>query len=81
MVVFLGTEHMEEVLARVECPPDTPAAVVYRASWPDQKVIRGTVADVAAKARAAGIERTALIIIGKVVDPATSGFGRSILYS
>jgi precorrin-4/cobalt-precorrin-4 C11-methyltransferase len=81
MVVFLGTEHMEEVLARVECPPDTPAAVVDRASWPDQKVIRGTVADVAAKARAAGIERTALIIIGKVVDPATSGFGRSILYS
>ncbi len=81
MVVFLGTERMEEVLARAECPPDTPVAVVYHASWPDQKVIRGTVADIAVKARAAGIERTALIIIGKVVDPATSGFGRSILYS
>jgi len=81
MVVFLGTEHMEEILARVECPPDTPAAVVYHASWPDQKVVRGTVADIAAKARAAGIERTALIVIGKVVDPATSGFGRSVLYS
>ncbi|NLZ30537.1 MAG: cobalt-precorrin-4 C(11)-methyltransferase [Methanomicrobiales archaeon] len=81
LVIFLGTEHMEEILARVECPPDTPAAVVYHASWPDQKVIRGTVADVAAAARAAGIERTALIVIGKVVDPATSGFGRSILYS
>ncbi len=81
MVVFLGTERMEEVLARVECPPETPAAVVYHASWPDQKVVLGTVADIAAKARAAGIERTALIIIGKVVDPATSGFGRSVLYS
>ncbi len=69
MVVFLGTERMEEVLARVECPPETPpAAVVYHASWPDQKVVRGTVADIAAKARAAGIERTALIVIGKAVE-------------
>ncbi len=81
MVIFLGTEHMEDILARVECPPDTPAAVVYHASWPDQKVIRGTVSDIAEAARAAGIERTALIIIGKVVEGATSGFGRSVLYS
>lgn len=81
MVIFLGTEHMEDILARVECPPDTPAAVVYHASWPDQKVIRGTVSDIAESARAAGIERTALIIIGKVVEGATSGFGRSVLYS
>jgi precorrin-4/cobalt-precorrin-4 C11-methyltransferase len=81
MVVFLGTQQMEEVLGAVEVPPDTPAAVVYHASWPDQKIVRGTVADIAQKARAAGIERTALIVIGKVVDPATSGFGRSVLYS
>ena len=81
MVIFLGTEHMEDILARVECPPDTPAAVVYHASWPDQKVIRGTVSDIAEAARAAGIERTALIIIGRVVEGATSGFGRSVLYS
>jgi len=81
MVVFLGTEQMEDVLARVERPPDTPAAVVYHASWPDQKVIRGTVADIAQKARAAGIERTALIVIGDVVDPGKSGYGRSVLYS
>ncbi|NLA31328.1 MAG: cobalt-precorrin-4 C(11)-methyltransferase, partial [Methanomicrobiales archaeon] len=47
----------------------------------DQKVIRGTVSDIAESARAAGIERTALIIIGKVVEGATSGFGRSVLYS
>ena len=81
MVVFLGTERMEEVLARVECPPGTPAAVVYHASWPDQKIVRGTVADIAAKARAAGSERTALIVIGKAVVGATSGFGRSVRYS
>lgn len=81
MVVFLGTGMLEEVLAKVEYPPTTPAAVVYHASWPDQKVVRGTVADIAAKARDAGIEKTALIVIGGVVDPATSGFGRSVLYS
>ncbi len=81
LVVFLGTERMEEVLARVECPPETPAAVVYHASWPDQKVVRGTVADIAQKARAAGIERTALIVIGKAVVGAASGYGRSVLYS
>ncbi|MDD3112557.1 MAG: cobalt-precorrin-4 C(11)-methyltransferase, partial [Methanofollis liminatans] len=58
----------------------TPAAVVYHATWPDQKVVVGTVADIAAKARAAGIERSALIIIGGVVDAARSGYVNSDLY-
>jgi precorrin-4/cobalt-precorrin-4 C11-methyltransferase len=81
LVIFLGTEQMEDVLSRVECPPSTPAAVVYHASWPDQKVVTGTVADVAAKARAAGITKTALLIIGGVVDPGTGERRRSVLYS
>jgi precorrin-4/cobalt-precorrin-4 C11-methyltransferase len=81
LVIFLGTERMEEVLSRLECPPATPAAVVYHASWPDQKIVTGTVADVAAKARAAGIERTALLIIGGVVDPGSAQRRRSVLYS
>ncbi len=80
MVIFLGTQHLEQVLNNVECPPDTPAAVVYHASWPDQRVVLGTVADLAAKARAAGIEKTALIIIGGVVDATHSSFTRSHLY-
>lgn len=81
LVIFLGTEHLEEVCAKVRCPPDTPAAIVYHASWPDQKVLRGTVADIAAKARAAGIERTALLVIGGVLDPEHRGHRRSQLYS
>ncbi|MDD1651981.1 MAG: cobalt-precorrin-4/precorrin-4 C(11)-methyltransferase [Methanomicrobiales archaeon] len=81
LVIFLGTERLEEVLSRLECPPATPAAVVYHASWPDQKIVTGTVADVAAKARAAGIERTALLIIGGVVDPGSAQRRRSVLYS
>jgi precorrin-4/cobalt-precorrin-4 C11-methyltransferase len=80
MVVFLGTAHLEEVLAKVECPESTPVAVVYHATWPDQKIVTGTVADVAEKARNAGIERTALIIIGDVVQAARSPFTRSDLY-
>ncbi|MBP2144728.1 precorrin-4/cobalt-precorrin-4 C11-methyltransferase [Methanofollis sp. W23] len=80
MIVFLGTAHMEEVLAKVECPPETPAAVVYHATWPDEQVVRGTVADLAAKARAAGIERSALIIIGDVVNAAASDYTNSDLY-
>ncbi|WFN37685.1 cobalt-precorrin-4/precorrin-4 C(11)-methyltransferase [Methanomicrobium antiquum] len=80
MVIFLGTEHMEEIFAKVRCPPDTPAAVVYKATWPDEKIIKGTVSDVAKKARYAGIDKTALIIIGKVVDAIDSGFVNSYLY-
>ncbi|RPJ51202.1 MAG: cobalt-precorrin-4 C(11)-methyltransferase, partial [Methanobacteriota archaeon] len=81
MVIFLGTEKLEEILARVEYPPETPAAVVYHASWPDERVVVGTVADVAAKARAAGIEKTALLLIGGIVEATRSDYRRSVLYS
>jgi precorrin-4/cobalt-precorrin-4 C11-methyltransferase len=45
-----------------------PVAVVYRASWPDEQIIRGTLATIAAKVRAAKITRTALILVGHVLD-------------
>jgi len=80
MVVFLGTEHMETIFEKVQCPPETPAAVIYHATWPDEKVVRGTVADIAQKARAAGIEKTALIIIGEVVNPDGPSYTHSHLY-
>ena len=57
---------------------DCPVAVVYRASWPDQKIIRGTLADIAPRVREAGITRTALILVGRVLDPAE--FRDSALY-
>ncbi|MFQ5894947.1 MAG: precorrin-4 C(11)-methyltransferase [Nitrospinota bacterium] len=49
-------------------PPSTPAAVVYRASWPDEKVIRGTLGDIAQKTREAGIAKQAMILVGKALD-------------
>ena len=81
MVIFLGTEKLGEITKKLLCPPDTPAAVVYHASWPDEKIIRGTVGDIAKKAREHGIERTALLIVGNVLDPAKKGHVRSYLYS
>jgi len=58
---------------------DAPVAVVYRASWPDQKILRGTLADIRAKVKEAGITRTALVIIGRVLD--AEGFADSRLYA
>jgi precorrin-4/cobalt-precorrin-4 C11-methyltransferase len=81
MVIFLGTEQLEEVLQKISHPPETPAAVVYHATWSDQKIVRGTVADIAVKARAEGIQRSALLYIGGVIDPGTRGDRRSFLYS
>ena len=81
MVVFLGTEKLDEITKKLSCPGDTPAAVVYHASWPDQKIVRGTVADIARKAMEEGINHTALLVIGGVVDPHRKGYTRSYLYS
>jgi precorrin-4/cobalt-precorrin-4 C11-methyltransferase len=47
----------------------TPAAVVYRASWPDQKVITGTLEDIVKKVWAEKITRTAIVMIGDVIQP------------
>ena len=67
--------------------PDTPAAIVYKASWEDQKVIRCQVSEIAQKAEQSGITRFALIAVGrflgddyelsKLYDPAfTTGYRR-----
>lgn len=81
MVIFLGAEKLDEIIKKLACPKDTPAAVVYHASWPDQKIVRGTVSDIAQKTQEDGIDHTALLIIGGVVDPGRKGYTRSYLYS
>jgi precorrin-4/cobalt-precorrin-4 C11-methyltransferase len=54
-------------------------AVVYRASWPDERVLRGTLADIREQVKAAGITRTALILVGRVL--ADESFADSRLYA
>ena len=57
---------------------ECPVAVVYRASWPDEQVVEGTLSDIRQKVRAAKITRTALILVGPVLAP--DGFRDSALY-
>jgi precorrin-4/cobalt-precorrin-4 C11-methyltransferase len=58
---------------------DCPAAVVVRASWPDEQVLRGTLADIAPLVASAGVDRTALILVGRALEP--EDFAESALYA
>lgn len=81
MVIFLSTGMLEELSARLiqgGYDPDTPAAICYKATWPDEKQIFCTVGTLAKRASEEGIHKTALILIGKAV--AGKGFRRSDLY-
>ena len=81
MVVFLSTgmlKKLSEELMKGGYQADTPAAIVYKATWPDEKVVRCTVATLAASAEREQITKTALIIVGDAV--AQTGYERSKLY-
>lgn len=78
MAIYLGTDKLRTIMGSVEYPRETPAAVVYHASWNDELVIIGTVGDIADKVEAQGIERSAMIIIGNVLTP--ENYKRSHLY-
>ncbi len=58
---------------------DCPAVAAYRVSWPDEKIIRGTLLDIQDKVKAAGITPTALILVGRVLD--ADDFDDSRLYA
>lgn len=81
MAIYLSVQHLEEVVRelRSSYAPRTPAAVVYKASWPDEKVIRGTLATIAGKVRRAHITRQAIILVGRAVGR-KDGSLRSKLY-
>ena len=81
MAIFLGSDRLDEVMKKVAHPRKTPAVVIYHATWPDQKIIRGTVDDIAKKAKDAGINRSALLLIGEVFGEELPGHIRSDLYS
>jgi precorrin-4/cobalt-precorrin-4 C11-methyltransferase len=57
---------------------DCPVAVIARASWPDERIVRGTLGDIAEKLAAEPIERTALVLVGRAL--AAEGFRESALY-
>ncbi len=81
LVLHLAVQRIEHVVADLlpEYGPDTPVAVVARASRPDELILRGTLADIADTVQAAGVVRTAVIVVGDVL---TAGqFPDSHLYS
>jgi precorrin-4/cobalt-precorrin-4 C11-methyltransferase len=81
LVIHLGTQAIDEIVATLipHYGEDCPAAVVARASWPDETVVRGPLAEIAADVHRAGITRTATILVGPAL--AADGFRDSHLYS
>jgi precorrin-4/cobalt-precorrin-4 C11-methyltransferase len=79
MAIFLSIGMVDEVVDELKkgYSDDTPVAVVYKASWPQEQVIEGTVGDIAAKVKAAGLKLSALILVGPFLGDPVS---RSKLY-
>jgi precorrin-4/cobalt-precorrin-4 C11-methyltransferase len=80
LAIHLGVRHIERIVADLtpHYGSDCPVAVVFRASWPDEEKVLGTLADIARKVLEKGIERTALIVVGYVLN--ADGFADSSLY-
>jgi precorrin-4/cobalt-precorrin-4 C11-methyltransferase len=72
LVIFLSASVIEHVVSDLIAggyPPDCPAAVVYRVTWPDEHIIRADLSHIAAAARAARLTKQALILVGPALDP------------
>ena len=80
MAVFLSSgmlERVQEELLQGAYRADTPAALVYKATWPEEKVVRCTVGTLARAGAAEGIRKTALVLVGDFLG---SEYERSKLY-
>jgi precorrin-4/cobalt-precorrin-4 C11-methyltransferase len=84
LVIYLSVAMIDRVVGELlqgAYTPETPAAVVHRASWPDERIIEGTLADIAKGVQEAGIGKQALIIAGDVLKARREGLkARSLLY-
>ncbi len=79
MAIFLGIQAIDAVVEKLRLggyPEDTPVAVVYKASWREEKIVKGTLSDIAGKVREAGIKSTALILVGEVLDPKSYDYSK-----
>jgi precorrin-4/cobalt-precorrin-4 C11-methyltransferase len=80
LAIHLSIHALERVVGELlpHYGADCPVAIVYRASWPDERIIAGTLATIAAQVAAEPIERTALILVGSVLG--AGDFRDSALY-
>lgn len=81
LILHLAAQAIGEIAERLRDAygADCPAAVVARASWPDEAIVRGTLATIAARTEEAGIRRTAVIVVGPALG--SPGFCDSHLYA
>ena len=81
MVLFLSSgmirELCEELLKGGAYKADTPCCVVYKATWADERIVEGTLSDIADRAEAAGIKKTALVLVGDFLG---GTYEKSLLY-
>ena len=79
LCIFLSVGMIEQVAAELVAggyPAETSAAVVEKASWPDERIIRGALTDIAAKVQAAGIRKTAMILVGAALSDEAAAASR-----
>lgn len=82
--IFLSTGMLERVVEELKqgYAENTPVAVVYRATWEDEKIVEGTLKDIAGKVKKAKIKRQAMVIIGKTLGQGSRVKGqKSKLYN
>ena len=83
LVFYLSSAHFRDLTRELQeeggLAPDTPCAIVSRASWDDQRILRGTLTDIADQAETAGIQRQALLLVGQAL--AENIDTKSLLYA
>jgi precorrin-4/cobalt-precorrin-4 C11-methyltransferase len=79
LCIFLSVSHIEKIVEELQPSygPDCPAAVVYKSTWKDQKIVRAPLSGLAEAVKKEGIKKTALIILGEVL---AQRFDRSHVY-
>jgi precorrin-4/cobalt-precorrin-4 C11-methyltransferase len=78
MVIFLSAGMIEKVRDELleGYPEDTPVVVIERVSWPEERIVRGTLKDIADKVKEAGIKKTALIYVGEALRASEEKLGK-----
>ncbi|MBR2214135.1 MAG: precorrin-4 C(11)-methyltransferase [Selenomonadaceae bacterium] len=84
MCIFLSVDKLAEVVKELIAggyPSDTPIAIVQKASWPEEKIVRGRLDNIVARVAAENIDRTAMIVVGRVLDKEAAAYELSQLYA
>lgn len=78
LVIFLSVSYINEIVESLltSYSINTPCAVVYKASWKDEKIIKGTLKNIANLVKQGGIKKTALILVGEFLEPQSNVYSK-----